>query len=237
MSTPFQLFGLPHLVIIALIPAIAATLTRWSRGREARIQKIRFFLAWMILIVELTWYAYYLERGWFAFPYSLPLHLCDLVLWLTVYTLFTLKPWAYELIYYWALAGTTMAVLTPDVSTPALSYLTLSFFAAHGGIIVAILFLTWSRQLRPRPGSVWRAFLALHLYAALIALFNVVFDTNYFYICEKPTEASLLDYMGPWPLYVLVGDALGLLLFWLLWLPFGKTHQMVQREPNIKDRS
>jgi len=191
----------------------------------------------MILIVELAWYAYYLERGWFTFPYSLPLHLCDLVLWLTVYALFTLKPWAYELIYYWGLAGTTMAVLTPDVSTPTLSYLTLSFFAAHGGIIVAILFLTWSKQLRPRPGSVWRAFLALHLYAALIALFNIIFDTNYFYICEKPTEASLLDYMGPWPLYVLVGDALGLLLFWLLWLPFGKTRQMAQREPNIKDRS
>jgi hypothetical integral membrane protein (TIGR02206 family) len=237
VSTSFQLFGLPHLVIIALIPAIAATLTRWSRGREARIRKIRFFLAWMILIVELAWYAYYLERGWFTFPYSLPLHLCDLVLWLTVYVLFTLKPWAYELIYYWGLAGTTMAVLTPDVSTQTLSYLTLSFFAAHGGIIVAILFLTWSKQLRPRPGSVWRAFLALHLYAALIALFNIIFETNYFYICEKPTEASLLDYMGPWPLYVLVGDALGLLLFWLLWLPFGKTRQTVQREPNIKDRS
>jgi hypothetical integral membrane protein (TIGR02206 family) len=237
VSTPFQLFGLPHLVIIALIPAIAAALAWWVRGNEGRTRRTRFLLAWVILIVELTWYAYYLERGWFTFPYSLPLHLCDLVLWLTVYTLFTLKPWAYELIYYWGLAGTTMAVLTPDVSTQTLSYLTLSFFAAHGGIIVAILFLTWSRQLRPRPGSVWRAFLALHLYAALIALFNIIFETNYFYICEKPTEASLLDYMGPWPLYVLVGDALGLLLFWLLWLPFGKTRQMVQREPNIKDRS
>ncbi len=237
MSTPFQLFGLPHLVIIALIPTLAAALAWWARGKEGRTRRTRFFLAWMILIVELTWYAYYLERGWFTFPYSLPLHLCDLVLWLTVYTLFTLKPWAYELIYYWGLAGTTMAVLTPDVSTQTLSYLTLSFFAAHGGIIVAILFLTWSRQLRPRPGSVWRAFLALHLYAALIALFNIIFETNYFYICEKPTEASLLDYMGPWPLYVLVGDALGLLLFWLLWLPFGKTRQTVQREPNIKDRS
>lgn len=229
MSAPFQLFGLPHLLIVGLIPSIALALALWSRGNERLARPIRFGLGTIVLIVELTWYAYYVQRGWFTFPYSLPLHLCDLVLWLTIYTAFTLRRWSYELVYYWGLAGTTMAVLTPDVSTPAFSYLTLSFFAAHGGIIVTILFLTWSKQLRPRKGSMWRAFLALNIYAAAIGLFNSIFKTNYFFICEKPTEASLLDFMGPWPVYLLLGEILGLALFWLLWLPFRRAHQANDR--------
>lgn len=228
MSNPFQLFSFSHFVIIGLIPATAAALAWWSRRSERLARYIRFGLGTIVLIIELAWYAYYVHRGWFTFPYSLPLHLCDLVLWLTIYTSFTLKPWSYDLVYYWGLAGTTMAVLTPDVSTPVLSYLTLSFFAAHGGIVTTILFLTWSKQMRPRAGSMWRALLALHLYAGFVGLFNIIFDTNYFYICQKPGEASLLDYMGPWPVYLLVGDVLGLLFFWLLSLPFRRSPQTVR---------
>ncbi len=220
MSQAFHLFGLPHLIIIAAIPLTAASLARWSRNSENRARALRYLLGSIILVNELVWYWYYVHQGWFVFPESLPLHLCDAVLWLTVYTSFTLKPWSYELIYYWGLAGTTMAVLTPDVSTPASSYLTIRFFIAHGGIITAILFLTWRKLLRPRRGSFWRAWLTLQAYGAFIAFFNTLFHTNYFYICEKPGGASLLDYMGPWPVYVVVGDILALLLLWLLWLPF-----------------
>lgn len=227
-TEPFQLFSFPHLVIIALVPLSAAVLARWSRDNAQRARSIRITLGLIILINELAWYGYYVQQGWFAFPYSLPLHLCDVVLWLTIYTALTVKPWAYELIYYWGLAGTTMALLTPEVSTPALSYLTLRFLFAHGVIITTILFLTWRRLLRPRKGSHWRALLFLHIYAGFIGLFNYIFRTNFFYICEKPIEASLLDYMGPWPIYLLVGDLLALAFFRLLWLPFRRSTSGLQ---------
>jgi hypothetical integral membrane protein (TIGR02206 family) len=223
MPTPFPLFGFPHLVIVALIPLVAVALARWSRWDDTRTEIARYSLAGLILVNELVWYWYYVHQGWFEFPYTLPLHLCDMVLWLTIYTLFSQKSWSYELIYYWGLAGTTMAVLTPDVSTPPISYLTIRFFVAHGGIIAAILFLTWRKLLRPTKGSFWRAWLALQVYAVGIALFNQIFRTNYFFICEKPEEFSLLNYMGPWPVYIIIGDLLALMFFWLLWLPFRRS--------------
>jgi hypothetical integral membrane protein (TIGR02206 family) len=226
VTDQFHLFGVPHLLLLTSIPLIAAGLARWSRDKETRARKIRIGLGTVILVNELIWYGYYLYQGWFAFPYDLPLHLCDVVLWLTIFTTFTLKPWSYELIFYWGLAGTTMAVLTPDVSTPFLSYLTIRFFIAHGGIVTTILFLTWRKLLRPRKGSPWRAFLILQLYAAAIGLFNFVFNTNYFFLCEKPGEPSLLDYMGPWPVYLIVADGVGLGLFWLLWLPFRRSSSL-----------
>jgi hypothetical integral membrane protein (TIGR02206 family) len=222
VSSQFHLFGIQHLTIIALIPLLAALLVRWSRTRDVTARGIRIALAAVILLDEIAWYAYYVQQDWFTFPYSLPLQLCDVTLWLTVYTLFTNSSKVYQVIYYWGLAGTTMAVLTPDVSTPPLSWLTLQFFIAHGGLLVGILFLTWSRLLTPVRGSFWKAWIWLHVYAALIACFNYAFSANYFYLCEKPTEMTLLAFMGPWPVYILTGDLIAIAAFWLLWLPFRK---------------
>ena len=53
-------------------------------------------------------------------------------------------------------------------------------------------------------------------------IFNYVFQSNYFYLCEKPSEVSLLEIMGPWPVYILLGDVIAFVMFWLLWLPFRK---------------
>jgi hypothetical integral membrane protein (TIGR02206 family) len=148
------------------------------------------------------------------------LQLCDIGLWLTILTLLTLKPWSYEIAYFTVLAGGGMAVLTPDLYAPAWSYPTWYFFLAHGGTIAGILFLTWGGVSRLRAGCIWRAWGVLSLYAAAVGVVNAFFKTNFMYLCRKPAGASLLDYMGPWPVYILAGEALALGLFTLLWLPF-----------------
>ena len=76
--------------------------------------------------------------------------------------------------------------------------------------------------MRPLPGCLWRVMLALNGYAASIAVFNWIFKTNYMYLCRKPDNASALDYLGPWPVYILTGELIALAFFALLWLPFRK---------------
>ena len=80
--------------------------------------------------------------------------------------------------------------------------------------------LTWGRVMQPAAGSLARAAVVLNGYAAGIGAFNAFFGANYMYLCRKPASASLLDAMGPWPVYLVVAEAVALALFWAMYAPF-----------------
>jgi uncharacterized membrane protein YwaF len=69
-----------------------------------------------------------------------------------------------------------------------------------------------------RPRAVWRAFGWLQAYAVALWIVNGVAGANYMYLRLKPKHGSLLNALGPWPFYVIAGDAIALVLLWLLWL-------------------
>jgi hypothetical integral membrane protein (TIGR02206 family) len=220
VPSDFVLFGPAHLLIIAAVPVLALGLTRLARGGWIPAHRIRIALGVLLLANELIWYGYRLRTEGFHFPEVLPLELCDAVLWVTIVASLTLRPLLFEFSFYLGLSGTAMAILTPDLWAPPLSYPTIYFFLAHGGIVVIVLYLVWAKLARPRPGSIRRVMIGANMYAVLVGAFNAIFKTNYMYLCQKPESASLLDYLGPWPWYILTGQLLAVLLFSLLWLPF-----------------
>jgi len=218
MKTDFVLFGVPHLVILASVPAVSWLLVRLVRSGLER--QVGIGLGAFLLINELVWYGFrYSGEGW-RFPEGLPLQLCDFTLWLTIIAAWRRNQWCYEFAFFTGIGGSGMAVITPDLWAPLLSYPSIYFFLAHGGVVVALLVLTWARVLRPQPGCLWRVFILLNGYAGAIGIFNAIYGTNYMYLCRKPAAATLLDYLGPWPVYIAAGELFALALFALMYWPF-----------------
>lgn len=212
-------------MILLSVVALSAGLILIVRHRTRWARATRISLAGFIAVNELVWYAYLLHEEGFHFPDTLPLDLCDLTLWLTVITALTLRPRVYEVAYFCGIGGSSMALITPDLSELHLSYPTVHFFVSHGFVVITLLTLTGARLARADSGCVWRAFVILNVYAAAIGTFDAIFKTNYMYLCQKPESASLLDYFGPWPIYILSAEVFALVFFWLLWLPLRWSNQ------------
>lgn len=220
MTTNFQLLGAEHFLILGAVPTLGALLTVVHRKLSPNIRWPRIGLAFILLLDTALFYGYMAAHGQLTFPNHLPLELCDASLCLVIIALFTLNKTVFDLAYYGALAGASMALLTPNLWEPFPSFTTVQFFVAHGLIVAGALYLVWSKQARPRPGSVGRAMLGMNIFAAFVGIFDFIFKTNYMYLRSKPPNASLLDLLGPWPWYIVAAECVAWAVFLLLYLPF-----------------
>lgn len=151
---------------------------------------------------------------------SLPLALCDVAVVVAAVACWWHVPVLIELTYFWGLAGTLQAVVTPDLNVGFPHLVFFEYVVGHVGIVAAALFLVVGLRIEPRPGAVGRVFLISVAYTASVGAVDAVTDANYMFLRRPPGEWTLLRLMGPWPWYVLTAAAVALGLFTLLDLPF-----------------
>jgi uncharacterized membrane protein YwaF len=66
----------------------------------------------------------------------------------------------------------------------------------------------------------------VNVFAAVVGPFDYLYKTNYFYLRFKPVNPSLLDFLGPWPIYIAGTEAVALVLFLLLYFPVRYAHKV-----------
>jgi len=222
--TPFHRYGLEHGVTLALVAAAALLLTwaaRRSREGTGRAHSaIRFALAAFLAGGLGFALANALPLRGLEWLDILPLHLCDLAVVVAVWALLRRSPTACELLYFWGLSGTLIAMLTPDVDRGFPDSHFLAFFGLHGAVAISAVVMVFGVGVRPRPGANLRAFWITNAYALLAGLIDVVTGENYLYLRTKPSQPTILDVMGPWPWYILAADVVAFALFWVLMVPF-----------------
>jgi hypothetical integral membrane protein (TIGR02206 family) len=220
---PFERFGLEHWLALALIAATAVGLVRLLRRepRSAAVDNVvRLGLAAFLFVGLLIALIDALPLRGLDWIDILPLHFCDFAVLVAIMALATKRKAVCELLYFWGLSGTVIAMLMPDVDRGFPDSRCASFFALHGVVAISAAVVAFGMGVRPRPGANWRVFWFTNVYAAVIALIDWTAGENFLYLRAKPSQPSILDVMGPWPWYILTADALAWLIFRALMIPF-----------------
>ncbi|MCB0269973.1 MAG: TIGR02206 family membrane protein [Calditrichaeota bacterium] len=155
----------------------------------------------------------------FDYKNDLPLDICNIIALFLPIAMWQPTQSVNEILYFWVLVGTLQAIITPNVEDGFPTYTFFKYFTVHSGLVVYIIYSTTVFGLYPDWISIWKSIAYLHIYAVLILIVNLLIGSNYFYILRKPNKPSLLDYLGPWPWYLLACEVLIAVLCLVVYLP------------------
>lgn len=220
---PFKVFSTVHIITIAIIIIMNILVIIWLKKKNNPVinKYFRYILGLILIFSELLYEVWSIWSGTWSIDIYLPLHLCDISIIFSAIILFNKNFSLYEITYFIGLGGSMQAIITPDLypySFPHIMFFI--FFISHGGIITAVLYMTFIEKYRPVLKSILKTFVFLNIYMVIIAGINLLTNGNYLFICSKPLNPSLLDYLGPWPWYIAVLEVVSVAIFFIYYVPF-----------------
>jgi hypothetical integral membrane protein (TIGR02206 family) len=220
--TTFEPFTAQHgYAVLAGMVVGAAILMAGLRGGKSRrlaaaVLAFANLAAWPLS--QFAWMGY--TKTW---DNILPFHLCDVAAITAGFALITGNRLLRKLTYFWGLAATLQALLTPAVVIGFPHGPFIMFFVHHFAVVIAAVWFPVVDGWRPRT-PLWRDPLHVYgwsvLYLAFAMVVNRVLGTNFAFAASPPPNPSLIDHLGPWPWYLLGMQALAVLFFLLLAMPF-----------------
>ncbi len=218
----FQMFNPPHLVVLGLLAVFCVLIVIFCNRISTRASKgIRYGIWITLYVVEVSWHVWNLSVGTWTIQQHLPLWVCSALIWLSPLILIKKNQIAYEFMYFFGLAGAVQAILTPDLGLYNFPhYRFFQVFVTHGLLFITALYMTVVEKMRPTWRSLVRVLISMNIYWLLVAGVNALIGSNYLYTRSKLDTPSLLDVLGPYPWYLLVIEAIGIMLCVLMMLPF-----------------
>jgi hypothetical integral membrane protein (TIGR02206 family) len=229
----FTAYGPSHWTVLTVFVIGAAALI-WFGRRQTESQALVFGRVFAALIVAVFGVALVFKLIQPTLDGSVPLQLCDIAELMAAYALWSQRHWAFALSYYWGLVLSSQALITPDVGAPDFpSHGFLTFFALHVLVVWAAIYLTWGRRMRPNWRSYRFAIIVTLAWAAFTFTFNAIAGTDYGYLNRKPPVASLLDALGPWPVYLLTEVLIVLIVWALMTWPWERTRRLANEDQEV----
>ena len=217
---PFSAYGFSHSAVmaiaIALLYCIFVANKKLSFSQNLLIgRSASAFLSLTVIIYT----AFEIVLGRFSMADDLPLSTCNLFAILAPWLFWRPNFKSFVVIYFLVMAGTLQAVITPDLYTGFPSYGFFKYWITHVGLVLLVIHYLVCFELYTTAKSMLTAFGWLNIYVLSLMPVNYMLEANYFYLMAKPINPSVLDYFGPWPVYILVAELLVMGFFAIAMLP------------------
>ena len=223
---PFRPFSFAHacaLLCLAALIALAIAVGRKHRDTYEQSAPTNFErrLAYANIAV---WIA---AHGWWQLPArfdpvtTLPLQMCHITSLIASAVLLTRSHTLRAILYFWAFALCTQAIITPSLIDPPSSPVFWSFWFLHGFVMMTAIHDIAVNGFRPTWRDYGIACTASATYVAVVLPINIALGANYGFVGQsKPLNPSIVDLLGPWPERLLIIVPLAALAMLLVMLPW-----------------
>ncbi|WP_050182353.1 TIGR02206 family membrane protein [Domibacillus robiginosus] len=217
----FSMFSGSHFTVIAVVTTAFVGLYLFRQQLGSLIgRKTEIGTAFFLLVIEMLYHVWMVATNSWRISHAIPLELCSISLFLAVLLLLTHKKNIYDILLFTGLLGASQALLTPYLNFDFPHFRFFHFFTVHAFLMIVPLYFTWVKGYRPTLYSVGKTVLFLNILIPPVMLINIWTGGNYLYLSHKPSSASLLDLLGPYPWYILSLEALALVLSLFIWMLF-----------------
>lgn len=209
-----ELYSLQH--IIPLVLTVLFVYLVYKYRAQLRVYKyekcIRVTFITILILSEISIALWRGLTGTYDISHTLPLHLCSFSAFMIEIVMITKSKRIMEYIYYISIGGAFIAMVYPDLRFSFTQFRYIEFFVFHIVIIVSIFYMVFVHRLIPSIHSLWKSFVAVHVLAIPMIIFNTIVGGSYWMLVH--TSVPLLrELFGPWPNYIIGLELILLVLF------------------------
>jgi hypothetical integral membrane protein (TIGR02206 family) len=220
---PFELFGPAHILTMLAMALVGFVAIRAGKqGDESLRRRLRWWMVAVFVFWMIEWQVWHLVTDLWTVRRQLPLHMCGIMIWVAVYGLATQDRRVFPLIYFFGIAGSMQAVLTPDTLFDFPHIRFFNTLVSHGLLVIAGLWIVAVEGFRPTWRDLLVSIIVLNVYAAAVYLVNVAIGANYLFVVDKPATASLLDFFPDWPWYLPILEVIVIVVLTAMCWPFNR---------------
>lgn len=222
----FKPYTVTHLcVVVAFAVLVSAMIAMRRCDPIAEDQRKRRFvdktIGWLALGMACFVQIATLWPSRFDYRTALPLHICDLGMFMAPGALLLRWRWLRDMAYFWGLGLSSLSFIYPDLSFGPAHFQFWVFWMGHAAVLTAALYDVLARSFRPHWGDWLFAVKFSTVYALYIFSLDAYFHLNYGYIGKSYNgQRSPVDFLGPWPWRVPLMYVMALVVMFLLLLPW-----------------
>ncbi|MDM5317823.1 TIGR02206 family membrane protein [Fictibacillus sp. b24] len=233
-TSGFNMFGSEHVFILILI-VMVSVIMYVLRSRLMGKGGVKRILLAGLLLSEISYHLWAVYNNIWTMKFFLPLQLCSLNILLSIVLLLTDNRKLFAFVYLFGLTGAIQGLLTPELYQEPWHFRFLQYFIAHAFIVWTALYYGIVKTFKISWAQFFMSFLWLNVYALGVYLINTAIGANYLFLMKKPDNASLMDYLGPHPWYILALELVALCLCLLVFIPVKeKSHVTRKGHPLFK---
>lgn len=180
---------------------------------------VRYIIGSALLLIQVSYYIWKYSVGTMTFVNTLPLGVCVINVWVSIYIIFSKNEKVFNIFYFWGL-GAILSVLFPDMSFGPDRYRYYEFFLSHMFFLWIYMYMIFVHGYRPGLKNFRDSAFLLFIIAVGVALpLSFALDHNFMFMLNAGgTPLEILEPLGQ-VLYVIGTVLVMLIIMWIYYTP------------------